>query len=122
MKPSSALPPAILCALLLTGLACGDDDEGPTEPPPPEELAEGEDIFRFDTFGNETFWTDTLRLHEVIQAGVSPLTALSVGLKVDADALPPGTLESADLSSPGNHRRAAQVERGGRSAWNCGND
>src|SRR5919112_1067413 len=50
--------------------------------------------------GDETFWTDTLRIHEVITAGVSPATALSIGLKVDADALPPGTLESADLNSP----------------------
>ncbi len=84
-------------ALLLA--ACGDDDEGPTGPSP-EQLAEGQQIFRFDTFGDETFWTDTLRLHEVIQTAVSPLAALDVGLKVDADALPPGTLESADLNSP----------------------
>jgi mono/diheme cytochrome c family protein len=63
-------------------------------------LAEGQEIFRFDTFGNESFWTDTLRLHEVIQTAVSPLTALSVGLKVDADAVPAGTLESADLNDP----------------------
>jgi hypothetical protein len=41
-----------------------------------------------DTFGNEVFWTDTARMHEVITAGVSPALALSVGLKVDADALP----------------------------------
>ena len=39
-------------------------------------------------------------MHEVIQAGVSPQTALAVGLKVDADALPPGTLETADLTDP----------------------
>ena len=52
-------------------------------------LADGRGIFRFDTFGDETFWTDTLRMHEVIRTGVSPKTALSVGLKVDADALPP---------------------------------
>lgn len=59
-------------------------------------LAEGRDIFRFDTFGDEAFWGDTLKLHEAIKgkalggvgAGVSPKTALAVGLKVDADALP----------------------------------
>jgi mono/diheme cytochrome c family protein len=79
--------------------ACGDGDSGPTEPSP-DEIAEGKEIFRFDTFGDETFWTDSLRLHEVIQSAVSPLTALGVGLKVDADALPPGTLESADLNDP----------------------
>jgi mono/diheme cytochrome c family protein len=54
----------------------------------PATLAEGRSIFRFDTFGDESFWTDTLRMHEVIRTSVSPLTALSVGLKVDADALP----------------------------------
>jgi cytochrome c553 len=60
----------------------------------------GKDIFRFDTFGNETFWTDTLRMHEVIATAVDPTTALSVGLKVDADALPPGILKTVDLKSP----------------------
>ena len=50
--------------------------------------AEGQDIFRFDTFGDETFWTDTLELNGVVQAAVDPTTALSVGLKVDAEALP----------------------------------
>jgi hypothetical protein len=55
----------------------------------PALIAQGQEIFRFDTFGNETFWTDTLRLHEVIGSSVDPTTALSVGLKVDVDALPP---------------------------------
>ena len=54
----------------------------------PALIAEGKTIFRFDTFGDETFWTDTLRMHEVISTSVSPNTALTVGLKVDADALP----------------------------------
>ena len=47
----------------------------------------GQAIFRFDTFGDEQLWTDVLRMHEAIQS-VSPDTALQVGLKVDADALP----------------------------------
>jgi mono/diheme cytochrome c family protein len=59
-------------------------------------LAEGRKIFRSDTFGSEAFWGDTLGLHKAIAgeknggigAGVSPKTALSVGLKVDVDALP----------------------------------
>lgn len=54
----------------------------------PRIIAEGKQIFRFDTFGDETFWTDTLRMHEVIAAQVSPVLALEVGLKVDVDALP----------------------------------
>jgi mono/diheme cytochrome c family protein len=90
-----------LCCGLGSLAGCSDDDSGPVQPiPDGEDLAQGKQTFRFDTFGDETFWTDTLRMHEVIQAGVSPQTALAVGLKVDADALPPGTLESADLTDP----------------------
>ena len=48
---------------------------------------DGQTIFRFDTFGDEQYWTDVLRMHEVIPT-VDPATALSVGLKVDVDALP----------------------------------
>ena len=55
----------------------------------PATLASGQRVFRFDTFGDEQFWTDTARMHEVVQKSVSPTTALSVGLKVDADAIPP---------------------------------
>ena len=67
--------------------------------------AQGKHIFRFDTFGDEAKWTDTLRLHEAISAAVDPVTALSVGLKVDADALPPNVVAgikngTVDLSSP----------------------
>ena len=67
---------------------------------PPPRPSSGKDIFRYDTFGNETFWTDTLRLQEAITKSVDPTTALSVGLKVDADALPPGILKTADLKDP----------------------
>ena len=88
----------LLGAALLASLAACSDD-GPDEATP-QQLAQGQQTFRFDTYGDETFWTDTLRIHEVISSGVSPATALSVGLKVDADAVPPGTLESADLNSP----------------------
>jgi hypothetical protein len=48
---------------------------------------DGRSIFRFDTFGDEQLWTDTLQMQHVIK-NVSPATALSVGLKVDSDALP----------------------------------
>ena len=65
-------------------------------------LENGRKIFRFDTFGDEAFWGDTLKLHQAIEGqrfggvgpGVSPATALSVGLKVDADALPLATLNA----------------------------
>ena len=59
-------------------------------------ISQGRQIFRFDTFGDEVFWGDTLKLHQAIAGsanggvgpGVSPKTALAVGLKVDMDALP----------------------------------
>jgi hypothetical protein len=61
-----------------------------------DSLSTGRRTFRFDTFGSEAFWGDTLKLHRAIAGeanggvgpGVSPKTALSVGLKVDARALP----------------------------------
>src|SRR5689334_19618435 len=61
-----------------------------------EMMEEGRDTFRNDTFGDEAFWGDVLQLHKAIAgatlggvgAGVSPKTALAVGLKVDSDALP----------------------------------
>jgi mono/diheme cytochrome c family protein len=56
-------------------------------------LDEGKNIFRFDTFGDETTWTDTLKMNQVIQAAVDPATALSVGLKVDAAALPQSVVD-----------------------------
>lgn len=58
-------------------------------PSPTDDIARGRETFRHDTFGDETLWTDTLRLHEVIAKSVDPTTALKVGLKVDAEALPP---------------------------------
>jgi hypothetical protein len=59
-------------------------------------IEQGKEIFRFDAFGDEDFWSGTLHIDKAIAGsthggfgpGVSPLTALSVGLKVDADALP----------------------------------
>jgi hypothetical protein len=77
------------CGVAALMVACGGGD-GPSGPESPDPIlvAEGKEIFRFDTYGDETFWTDTLRMHEVIQAAVDPTTALAVGLKVDAEALP----------------------------------
>ncbi|MBA2526157.1 MAG: hypothetical protein H0V18_10315, partial [Pyrinomonadaceae bacterium] len=59
-------------------------------------LEEGRRIFRYDTFGDEAYWTDKLKLHHAIEGskfggvgpGVSPKAALAIGLKVDMDALP----------------------------------
>jgi hypothetical protein len=77
------------------------------------EILRGRKIFRFDTFGDQAFWGDTLGLHRAIAgqanggvgAGLSPKTALELGLKVDVDALP-GKLRSdlrrgrVDLNNP----------------------
>jgi len=61
-----------------------------------ELIENGRQIFRFNTFGDEKFWGDTLQLHKAIEGanlggvgtGISPNTALNLGLKVDIDALP----------------------------------
>jgi mono/diheme cytochrome c family protein len=107
---SRAIRYAALLLALGTLAMCDDDDGdvlGPirTEPLNPVLVAEGKTIFRFDTFGNEVFWTDTARLHEVLRASVSPNLALQVGLKVDSDTLP-ASVKSAlqagqvDLADP----------------------
>jgi hypothetical protein len=75
--------------------------------------AQGRQIFRFDTFGDEDFWGGTLGLHKAIEGakfggvgpGVSPATALAVGLKVDQDALPLSLVQAiqagqVDLNDP----------------------
>jgi len=76
-------------------------------------IEEGRKIFRFDTFGDEAFWGGTLKLHQAIEGarlggvgpGVSPETALAVGLKVDSEALPGEVLKAikrgtVDLKDP----------------------
>lgn len=65
-------------------------------------LNEGRNTFRFDTFGDEAWWGDTLQLHKAIEGakfggvgpGVSPATAAAVGLKIDLDALPDSVVEA----------------------------
>jgi mono/diheme cytochrome c family protein len=85
--------------------ACGDDDHQPPPDSDAQLIAFGKHVFRYDTFGDEAKWTDTLRLHEVVASSVDPATALAVGLKVDVDALPPAVQQgikngSVDLKSP----------------------
>ena len=98
------LPTTPMRPLLITGTigvavamatACGGDSGGAGAAGPDQAatVAQGKDIFRFDTFGDETQWTDTLRLHEVIRTAVDPKTALAVGLKVDAEALPAAVVQ-----------------------------
>ena len=84
--------PVAMSAALGVGLAsCGGGGDGVSEPKlplDPQLVAAGQQTFRFDTFGDETFWTDTLKMNKVIESAVDPLTAASVGLKIDAAALP----------------------------------
>ena len=76
-------------------------------------IAQGRRIFRFDTFGDHAFWGGALQLHRAIEGrtlggvgpGVSPKTALSVGLKVDAAKIPKPVAAAikagkVDLTSP----------------------
>jgi len=68
-------------------------------------VEQGRQIFRYDTFGDEAHWTDALGMQEVIATAVDPVTALSVGLKVDAEALPAAVVAgiqdgSVDLKDP----------------------
>ena len=100
----AALGMASMVAVLVAG--CGGGSAQPDSSSDEAALvAQGKQIFRFDTFGDESQWSDTLRMHEVIAAAVDPTTALSVGLKVDAEALPPAVVQgiqngSVDLKSP----------------------
>ena len=106
---------ALACAVFAAGsvsAGCGDSAApAPEATPaaiatptpggaPTSAVTDGQQVFRFDTFGDEKLWTDTLKMHEVVEKSVDPATALKVGLKVDSDALPPGTLDKADLTSP----------------------
>lgn len=73
-------PLAASCLLAL--VACNGGGQSDTDL-----VAQGKQTFRYDTFGDETKWTDVLRMNEAIST-VDPTTALSVGLKVDSEALP----------------------------------
>ena len=82
------------------GTSSRDENRSATGGTSPALVAEGLRVFRFETFGDEQMWTDTLRLHEVVEHDIDPMTALKVGLKVDADVLPSGILDTVDLKSP----------------------
>ena len=80
-----------------------------------ELFRQGQQIFRFDTFGDERFWSDTLRLHQAVAgaanggvgSGVSPAAALAAGMKVDVDMVPQAVLSgiqsgAVNLNDPAN--------------------
>ncbi len=117
-------PMTALLSLACVGLVLTTASRAQNAVPPPtfdrvirdhaEGLFErGRQIFRYDTFGDEVFWGDTLKLHQAIAGagqggvgpGVSPRTALAVGLKVDVEALPAHVLQAVrhgrlDLDDP----------------------
>lgn len=72
-------------------------------------IREGRQTFRFDTFGDEAFWGDTLKLHQAVEGaslggvgpGLSPRNALALGLKVDITALLPELKERMMAGNPG---------------------
>ena len=115
MRHKATFPLAVYSLIglaLLVRLGSSTEEQGNAQAHDPEEkltrndhqtdaharrmIAEGRQVFRFDTFGSEAFFGDALQLHQAIAgeknggvgAGVSPKTALAVGLKVDVDALP----------------------------------
>ncbi|HEU5154920.1 MAG TPA: hypothetical protein VFU03_09340, partial [Gemmatimonadales bacterium] len=99
---------ALVLGTGLTLAACGVNTPAAPDSDPSATVAgqsdggsrNGRQIFRFDTYGDEQFWTDTLGLNKIVEQSVDPTTALSVGLKVDASVLPEGILEQVDLKSP----------------------
>src|SRR4029450_3357795 len=65
-------------------------------------------------FGHEAKWTDPFRIHEVIRTSVDPTTALSVGLKVDSEALPPAVvqgIQNGSVDARASGRAAVAPER-----------
>jgi len=98
----------LVCLLVpLRSLTTGQNStqHDPIVPNAETMITKGRQIFRFDTFGDEAFWGGQLRLNEAIASGLSPRTALSLGLKVDVDALPDQLVQKlrkgdVDLSSP----------------------
>ena len=70
---------------------------------------DGREAFRFDTFGDEQLWTDTLRMQEAV-ATLSPKAALSLGLKVDSEALPPSIINAIKTSQVNLDDPAVTIE------------
>lgn len=71
----------------------GPMDQGPEFPRQDGDASVGRDVFRFETFGNEGFWTDAVRLPQgMVAAGVTPMQALQLGLQIDVDALDAATV------------------------------
>jgi hypothetical protein len=95
---------AIVDATHAGAAASSQDAQDPVVDDAAEMIEEGRNIFRHDTFGDEAFWTDVLRLHEPIST-LTPRQALGAGLKVDQAALPESVVQglqagTVDLDDP----------------------
>jgi hypothetical protein len=98
------LPVVILLLMLGRGAKSQATPHDATQNNADQLVSQGRQIFRFDTFGDQAFWGGMLGLHQAIEGatlggvgpGVSPITALSVGLKVDLDALPDDLIEQIE--------------------------
>jgi mono/diheme cytochrome c family protein len=105
--------------VVISQLGCEVDTAATEDPEAPLESAaavstSGQDIFRFDDFGDWRFWTDTLRLNDAVE-GLSPNAALGLGLKVDAAAVPPAVLAAvaanpALLDDPATTRQLLSLD------------
>ncbi len=83
--------------------ACGDDGTTPGADGPdgadtnlhPHQVGNkeaGRAVFRMETFGDEGFWTDVVKLPQgIVAAGFTPKQALMAGYSVNIDALDPAT-------------------------------
>src|SRR6185437_898080 len=106
LGPRLALLGALALAAVTAPIAC---DSSSATRPSRQVIESGKAIFRFDTYGDEKFWTDTLHMNTVIQTAVDPTTALAVGLKVDADTLPPAVLQAIETGQVDLHSPATTV-------------
>ena len=91
---------AIVC-VSLTAAVCSDEDVASVDSlvaVQSAKTATGQEIFRFDDFGDSRFWTDQLRLNDVVE-NLTPNQAIALGLKVDVDAVPPADLQAV-LTNP----------------------
>jgi hypothetical protein len=118
----------LISVAAITALSLGSAGQQPIRPAQPQAalvpaagpeadalrmIKEGRQTFRHDTFGDEAFWGDALKLHLAVAGeklggvgpGLSPKAALAAGLKVDAEALPAALVQQlkqqqVDLDSP----------------------
>lgn len=91
----------ILPAVFLNGFAISSSDVGQkraqflgtAEDNAKQLIEQGRNIFRFDTYGDEAFWTGQLQMQHSVNT-LAPRSALTLGLKVDSEALSPSVVEA----------------------------